>query len=192
MRFFYFYEPMANQSYFFDHDYSARNDDKILEMRSVYKAEGYGIFWMILETMAENENGGVNTSLIGGLSLGYGVAKGWLSEFIKFCISIGLFVEKEGFIYSNRMLSHKELMSSYADFGRQGAEKRWGGHRGANRGPNAKRIDKKEKNRGKEFSPDNTEVIFHDGRKQKLGPGQLADLQNNNLSPRSVFWGSEY
>ena len=88
MRFFYFYESMANQSYFFDHDYSARNDDKILEMRSVYKAEGYGIFWMILETMAENENGGVNTSLIGGLSLGYGVAKGWLSEFIKFCISL--------------------------------------------------------------------------------------------------------
>src|ERR1700749_486203 len=120
---------MANQSYFFDHDYSARNDDKILEMRSVYKAEGYGVYWMIVETMAENEDGGVNTSLIGGLSLGYGVAKDWLLEFIKYCIEIKLFNENQGYIYSNRMLKHKERMQSYSDFGKIGADKRWGGHR---------------------------------------------------------------
>lgn len=183
---------MANKSYFFDHDYSARNDDKILEMRSIYKAEGYGVFWMIIETMAENENGGINTSLIGGLSLGYGVAKDWLSAFMKYCIQIELFTENDGFIYSNRMLNHKELMQSYSDYGKQGAEKRWRGHRGANGGGNAKRVERKERNRGMGFSADGLEVLFPDGSKQGLGETQIADLKKGSLKPRDVFKNSIY
>lgn len=133
------------ESYFFDHDYNARNDDKILEMRSEYKAEGYGVFWMIVETMAENENGGINTSLMGGLSLGYGVSKEWLLGFVSYCVRIDLFYEQDGFIYSKRMLGHKKLMKSYSEYGRQGAIKRWGGDRGAISGGNAKKEKREEK-----------------------------------------------
>lgn len=111
--------------YFFDHDYTARNDDKILELRSKYGVEGYGLFWMIIETMCENENGGVKASLIGGLSLGYGVANGLLIEFIGYCIKIELFFENEGYIYSKRILDHKEFRNSFKKFGEKGAEKRW-------------------------------------------------------------------
>ena len=64
---------MAKDSFWFKHDYNARNDEKVLELRSVYGAEGYGVFWMLVESMAETEIGGLKASLIGGLSLGYGV-----------------------------------------------------------------------------------------------------------------------
>jgi hypothetical protein len=111
--------------YFFDHDYTARNDDKILELRSKYGVEGYGLFWMIIETMCENENGGVKASLIGGLSLGYGVANGLLIELIGFCIKIELFFENEGYIYSKRVIEHKNFRNSFKKFGEKGAEKRW-------------------------------------------------------------------
>ena len=57
---------MAKEAFYFNHDYTARNDDKILELRANFGAEGYGIFWMIVETMAENEHGGLNASLLGG------------------------------------------------------------------------------------------------------------------------------
>lgn len=183
---------MANQSYFFDHDYSSRNDDKILEMRSVYKAEGYGVFWMLIETMAEREDGRVNTSLIGGLSLGYGVAKDWLSEFIKYCVSIDLLTESEGYVYSKRMLSHKELMTSYADYGRQGAEKRWGGYRGANGGANAKRVEREEKeireNKvfGISFSEDKKSVTLNDGTIQALDLDQLRLMKEGGYPPHRV------
>jgi len=122
---------MSKETYYFTHDYNARNDDKILELRSTFGAEGYGVFWMIIESMAENENGGVKATLIGGLSLGYGVAKDRLLEIITFCISIGLLYEEEGVYFSKRMLTHKQMRKSLSESGAEGAKKRWGGHREA-------------------------------------------------------------
>lgn len=119
---------MAKETFYFTHDYNARNDDKVLELRSIHGAEGYGVFWMVVETMAENSNGGIKVSLIGGLSLGYGVAKDTLMGIFNTCIKIGLFYEKDGFYFSKRMLSHKELRNKLSLSGKAGAEKRWGGN----------------------------------------------------------------
>jgi len=116
---------MAKDTYYFSHDYNARNDEKILELRVKYGAEGYGLFWMLVETMAENENGGAKASLIGGLSLGYGVAKEKLLEFIDYCIDIELFYKEEGFIFSRRMKKHKDFRLKLSEKGKEGAEKRW-------------------------------------------------------------------
>lgn len=116
---------MAKDTYYFSHDYNARNDEKILELRVKYGAEGYGLFWMLVETMAENENGGAKASLIGGLSLGYGVAKERLLEFIDYCIEIELFYKEEGFVFSRRMKKHKEFRQELSKKGKEGADKRW-------------------------------------------------------------------
>src|ERR1700760_3208520 len=122
---------MAKDSFWFKHDYNARNDERILELRSELGAEAYGIFWMVVETMAENENGGVKASLIGGLSHGFGVAKDKLIEVIKFCLNVGLFFENEGFYFSNRLLKHKKERQFFAEKGKEGAAKKWGGYRDA-------------------------------------------------------------
>ncbi len=42
-----------NETYWFKHDFNARRDQKILTMRSVYGAEGYGWWWMLIEMMRE-------------------------------------------------------------------------------------------------------------------------------------------
>jgi hypothetical protein len=180
---------MANDRYYFDHDYNARNDDKILEMRSVYKAEGYGIFWMLVETMIENDNGGINTGLIGGLSHGFGVAKDWLSEFIRYCISIDLFYENEGFVYSRRVQKHKEFRKSFSEFGAAGAKKRWGGYSRANGGANAKERKGKEKDRGVKFSADGLLVYFEDGTSQELGPEQQRSYREGGYDPSYIRKG---
>lgn len=119
---------MAKSTFYFDHDYSARNDDKILELRAEYGAEGYGIFWMIIETMAEKNDGGLKTSLIGGLSLGYGVPKDRLLEVINHCVRVGLFSETDGVIHSKRLLQHKEFRKTLSQSGIEGAKRRWGSH----------------------------------------------------------------
>lgn len=47
---------MAKDAYFFSHDSNARNDPKILAMRSVYGSDGYGLYWMIIETLREQND----------------------------------------------------------------------------------------------------------------------------------------
>jgi hypothetical protein len=120
--------PMAKDTFYFQHDYNARNDEKILELRSIFGAEGYGVYWMLLESMAETLDGKLNLSLIGGLSLGYGVAKGRLSEIVEFCVNVGLFEREMQFFLSKRMVQHKSFRVECSKNGKEGALKRWGGY----------------------------------------------------------------
>ncbi|MES2287412.1 MAG: Lin1244/Lin1753 domain-containing protein [Bacteroidota bacterium] len=173
---------MAKDTFWFKHDYNARNDEKILELRSLHGAESYGIYWMIVETMADNDNGGINKKLLGGLSGGYGVAKGRLQEIIECCLEIELFYEKDGFYYSGRMLRHKKEREVYSVKGKEGAEKRWGGYRGANA----------EQRRGEKIigiSFENEFAVLSDGTKQKLGKSQLFRLGQNDLKPKDILKG---
>lgn len=179
---------MAKDSYYFSHDFNARNDEKILELRATFGAEGYGIFWMLVETMAENENGGINSSLIGGLSLGYGVAKDRLRSIIDCCLGVGLLIEKDGCYFSNRLLAHKEFRKNMSNFGKIGAEKRWGGYGGGNGGANAK------ERKGKEIKENNGIffVFFEDGSSQELGQSQSLRFKNDDIKPEEIVKGKIY
>jgi hypothetical protein len=187
---------MSKDSYWFKHDNNARNDEKILELRSRFGAEGYGIFWMIVETMAEDGDGFISFKNIGGLSLGYGVAIGRLSEVIGVAIEVGLFHEKDGKIFSNRMLQHKIQRKNLSEYGKKGAETKWGGHRGGNgvaiADPMADkiRVDKKRKEvRGVRFSEDGLNVFFEDGTNQILGQGQRQRFKEGGYMPHYIEKG---
>lgn len=184
---------MAKDTFWFKHDNNARNDEKILELRANFGAEGYGVFWMIVETMAEDENGIIQLKNMGGLSLGYGVAKARLCDIINGAIELGLFKESEGKIFSNRMLKHKEFRKELSEDGKKGADKRWGGHKGAIADPMAeeKRGDKKrkEKNIGINFSEDGLSVLFSDGSTQELGPIQKGLFEMGELKPKQIYRG---
>ena len=53
--------PKTNEkdAYFFSHDCNARNDPKILALRSVYGAEGYGVLSLIHISHAGTHRAGV-------------------------------------------------------------------------------------------------------------------------------------
>jgi hypothetical protein len=126
------------KQHYFPHDYSARNDQKVLQLRYKLGAEGYGVYWMLLETMAEDTTGYIQKDDIGGLSLGYGVAIETLQKTLDVCAQIGLFRQCEhGNYFSERMLFHKENMANFVAAGVKGAEIRWG-NRGAITGANPK------------------------------------------------------
>lgn len=138
------------ETYYFSHDYNARNDEKILELRSEFKSDGYAAYFMMLESMAENEDSGLNRVAIGGLSLGYNIPKGKLEKIIQKAVDIGLFVEEGSRFYSPRMREHKEFRLSLSEAGKLGAKKRWGEKKNSppNAPPNAKERKGKER---KEF-----------------------------------------
>lgn len=114
---------MTNK-FFFSHDFDARNDLKIINLRAEYGWEGYGIFWALCETIAENDNP-IPIDNINGLSFILGVEKTFLSTFIKFCIDEDLFIEVDNSITSKSLeerLEHKREKSRKA---KESAERRW-------------------------------------------------------------------
>lgn len=46
---------MAKEAYYFSHDSNARHDPKVTAMRSVYGAEGYAFYWILIEMMREQD-----------------------------------------------------------------------------------------------------------------------------------------
>lgn len=120
-----FYEMAKDGRFWFDHDYQARNDDKILELRAEFGAEGYGVFWMLIETMADSENAAIKFSLIGGLAHGYGVTKPKLCDIVNFCVGIELLIKEDGFISSNRIRNHKIYRKELSEKNKGNADKRW-------------------------------------------------------------------
>src|SRR5688500_14156294 len=42
-------------SFYFPHDYNARNDERIIQLRMECGSEGYVIFWMLIEDMHESQ-----------------------------------------------------------------------------------------------------------------------------------------
>lgn len=47
---------MAKDTYYFSHDYNARNDPKIRKLISVQGVTGYGVYWAIIEDLYQNAN----------------------------------------------------------------------------------------------------------------------------------------
>lgn len=140
------------KKHYFPHDDSARNDQKILELRAEFGMEGYGIYWCLLESMVESTDGYLDRDAIGGLSLSYGVPKELLNKLITFCIDIGLFESENGSFFSQRMVEHKNFRKSLSDAGKEGAKKRWGDSP-PNSPPNANN------NKGKETKVNKTTVV---------------------------------
>jgi hypothetical protein len=47
---------MADNSYYFSHDYNARSDPKIKKLLARHGVAGYGIYWAIIEDLYNNAN----------------------------------------------------------------------------------------------------------------------------------------
>lgn len=160
----------------FKHDYNARNDDNILELRAEYGWKGYGLFYAFIETMAENEKGAIDINKIGGLSVGFSLPKEELITFIETCIEIGLFTKDEdGFIRNKRITKHVEKLKGFKEAGKKGAKKRWSNDsdRGANRGasgrgnatPNADKIRQDKNRKDKNSNSNGTPYEIDDSEK---------------------------
>jgi len=118
-------------AYYFSHDANARRDPKILMLRAKYGAKGYAYYFMILEMMREMQNYKLmaNEFLYQILAIELGTDEKEVKEFLDFCISLQLFNQKDGELYSESFIyrmQRKEMISSRrAEAGKAGAEKRW-------------------------------------------------------------------
>jgi hypothetical protein len=121
---------MPKVSIFFSHDTNASQDPKILQMCTVYKAEGYGWFWMLVEKMAEQENYRIPIDgkyTIDAYAMRMYCDSKALHKFIDDCVKEFQLFQTDGkFLWSeslNRRMKYFEIKS---ENGKNAAMARWG------------------------------------------------------------------
>lgn len=116
-------------AYYFSHDRNARGDPKILEMRSVYGALGYGWFWILVELMSEQEGYKLDISskyAFHGLASQMQCDPEKAEQFITDCIEeFKLFDSDSKLFWSNTLLRRMGKAHEKSEKARKSAETRW-------------------------------------------------------------------
>lgn len=112
---------------YFSHDSNARNSDKLIHLRMKYSAEGYGIYFMILERLREEpEYMSVKdyNMLAFDLRVDSAKVKSVIEDFGLFVFTDdGKYFYSEGF--KKRMEKKDETRAKLSDAGKKGNVKRW-------------------------------------------------------------------
>ena len=116
--------------YWFKHDANARRDQKMVTLRLVYGAEGYGWFWMLIELMREDTEYKLKLSgkhTLAALAKELDAEAEKLKEFIKDCIEEFNLFESDGkYFWSKSLLRRMEAYNSLIEKRRDAANTRWG------------------------------------------------------------------
>ena len=110
---------MGKNSYYFDHDYDARNDKKILALRRQLGWDGYGIYFATLECLCE-AGGYLERDSLNDVAYGLNVPENEYDAIINSCIEIELLKESDRGIYSDRILRHLDFRAFLSESGKKG------------------------------------------------------------------------
>lgn len=100
---------------YFQHDYDPTNDPKIIVLLAKYKAEGYGIFWRIVEMLHLQDTNKLPKKKFTYIAIAerLGVSVELVSNVIKYCIDpCELFVEDKNHFWSERATRNIERKNS--------------------------------------------------------------------------------
>lgn len=118
-----------NETYWFKHDFNARRDIKILEMRSVYGAEGYGWWWMLIEMMREASDYRLKHTgkyALKTLSKELEADQEILKQFIDDCVNeFGLFDRDDNYFWSPSLMRRMQEYNDICEKRRQAINQRW-------------------------------------------------------------------
>lgn len=91
------------ESFYLRHDYNSRNDEKILKLRRKYpNGAGYGIYWMLIEKLAESSECRIKFEDIDDVAFELHLDSEWITDVIR---GYDLFSFDDTYFWSNRLLS---------------------------------------------------------------------------------------
>ena len=122
--------PKANAKdvYYFSHDCNARNDEKILAMRSVYGLEGYAMYFMIVEILREQNDYKLKITkyIWNTLAMQMNTDVSKVQKFVDDCVNeFQLFVIEDNFLYSKSLIKRMGLFKEISEIRSKAAKKRW-------------------------------------------------------------------
>lgn len=170
---------MKNSTFYFSHDYNAHDDTKILFMRQQLGMEGYGIYWFLIEKLAD-AGGTLPLKIIPVLAMQMHTTEVKVKGVIE---NFELFELIDNNFFSIRLLEHLELRNGYSENGKKGALKRWenrGAIGDANGVANAK--ERKGKERKEKESKENNVSLLNSNLFRQPKVPNLEEVQMNFIS----------
>lgn len=116
-------------SLYFSHDYTASEDVKMLFLRQKLGMEGIGIFWYIIEKLAQS-GGNLPIKIIPVLAMQMHITECKVKEVIN---DFELFVIEEKTFHSERLNNSLNFRKNLSDAGTKGATKRWNKEKESNK-----------------------------------------------------------
>lgn len=110
------------ESYYFSHDYNARQDPKLQEVMAHHGVAGIGIYWCIVEQLYE-QGGLLSLKLVKGIAYALHVDAEQVESVIK---DFGLFEIDGDSFYSNTVNSRLQRREDISEKRRKAIEARWG------------------------------------------------------------------
>ena len=109
---------MKKDTSYFSHDYNAREDVKILFLRSQLGMEGYGIYWFLIEFLATS-GGKLPFKIVPVLAMQMQVTEVKVMAVIQ---SFELFIMDDNNFFSERLNEHLQLRKTLSDKGKEGVK----------------------------------------------------------------------
>ena len=114
---------MKKDAYYFTHDSNSRNDVKILKLRRIHGNEGYGLFWMLIEILREQNNFRCSLSSLKELAFDFRTSEEILLSIIK---NFELFtIDNNDFFYSESLCERMKPLEQKREKMRELAYVRW-------------------------------------------------------------------
>ena len=156
---------MAKESYYFAHDYEPTSDPKIGALLAEYGAEGYGIYWRIIEMLHSNPEHKIPKKKYIFIAL----AKELITNDNKIELVINyatdvceLFLEDSEYIISKRVLRNfekrEEISEKRSNAGKAGMQSRWASNNKAITNDNFVKQKITKHNKGKEIKTNKREI----------------------------------
>lgn len=147
------------KSYYFQHDYHASNDAKVLFLRQQLGMEGYGIYWFIIEQLAQ-AGGKLPLKIVPVLAMQSQTQETKVRAVIE---GYELFQIIDSHFFSVRLNTHLDVRKELSESGKNGAAIRWANRVAigdGNSNPNAKEI--KERKEIKEIGSEKISQIANE------------------------------
>jgi hypothetical protein len=159
---------MAKNTYYFPHDYNARNDERIVKLRQDMDWYGVGLFWAIIERL--HENGGRLSRDYKLLAFTLHTQAEGLKQIIE---DYSLFKLEENTFTSGRVLNNLEIQEAKSKKARESANKRWDDEREmrphSDGNAKEKRVKESNEKKGEESKGLNSFHIFWGAYPKKVG-----------------------
>ena len=121
---------MSKETFYFSHDYNARNDIKIQALLVEHGAVGYGVYWIIVEILHEEtaKKLKLDSLIFVAIARQASTSVEQAKAIVECCLKYELFTEDDGYFFSKRILENidkrLEISEKRAKAGRISAEKR--------------------------------------------------------------------
>jgi hypothetical protein len=121
---------VRKQTHWFYHDSDASFDPKIEILEGEFGNDGYAFYFKTLELLRTCSDHKIDRDVMARLWRRYNTDEGKLFSMIELSLTLGLFFEESGFIFSpsfsDRMTGYNNLIEAKQKAGAKGAQKRWG------------------------------------------------------------------